>query len=199
MTKTIRYFFNHASPWTYLGHERFLDLAGRFRVEIIFRPCESAVIFAQSGGLPVGKRAPQRQANRIAELKRWRDFLDMPMLIESRHKGPPMEWANRLAIAAGEAGGDMGALSAALLKARWAEDRDLSGAAGFIEIADGLGFDGASLWAQSRSDEIGALYDAYTEEAMAAQVFGAPTYIFESELFWGQDRLDFLERALAAA
>jgi 2-hydroxychromene-2-carboxylate isomerase len=176
-----------------------LALARRFEAEIVFRPCESAVIFAQSGGLPVGKRAPQRQANRIAELKRWRAFLDMPMLIESQQTAPAMEWANRMAVAAGEAGEDMGALSAAFLKARWAEGRDLSGAAGFIEVADGLGMDGASLWAQSRSDDIGALYDAYTEEAMAAQVFGAPTYIFEGELLWGQDRLDFLERALAAA
>jgi 2-hydroxychromene-2-carboxylate isomerase len=199
MTDTIRYYYNHSSPWTYFGHERFLALAAGFEAEIVFRPCESAVIFAQSGGLPVGKRAPQRQANRVAELKHWRVFLDMPMIIEGVHKASPMNWANRMAVALGQAGGDVGALSTALLKARWAEDRDLSTEQAMVQLADGLGLDGASLWAQSRSEGIGALYDTYTEEAMAAQVFGAPTYIFEGELLWGQDRLDFLERALAAA
>ncbi|MGY9107193.1 MAG: DsbA family protein [Alphaproteobacteria bacterium] len=149
MTDTIRYYYNHSSPWTYFGHERFLALAAGFEAEIVFRPCESA--------------------------------------------------ANRMAVALGQAGGDVGALSTALLKARWAEDRDLSTEQAMVQLADGLGLDGASLWAQSRSEGIGALYDTYTEEAMAAQVFGAPTYIFEGELLWGQDRLDFLERALAAA
>jgi len=199
MTKTIRYFYNHSSPWTYFGHERFLALAEKYDAKIDFRPCESAVIFAQSGGLPVAKRAPQRLANRLAELRRWRDFLGMPMIIESAQKGPAMNWANRIALAHGEAGGDVGAMSSAFLKARWAEDRNMSTEDAMVEIVNGLGFDGASLWARSRSDEICALYDRYTEEAMAANVFGAPTYILGDELLWGQDRLDFLERSLAAS
>ena len=199
MTKTIHYYYNHSSPWTYFGHDRFLALAEKYDAQIIFRPCESAIIFAQSGGLPVAKRAPQRLANRLVELKRWRDFLGMPMVIESAHKGPAMNWGNRIAVAHGYCGGDVGAISSAFLKARWAEDRNMSTEAAMIEIVNELGLDGASLWAQSQSSDIGSLYDSYTEEAMAANVFGAPTYIFGSELFWGQDRLEFLERSLAAS
>ena len=75
----------------------------------------------------------------------------------------------------------------------------MSTKAAMIAIVNELGLDGASLWDQSRSGEIGSLYDSYTEEAITANVFGAPTYIFGSEFFWGQDRLDFLERSLAAS
>ena len=121
------------------------------------------------------------------------------MVIESAHKGPAMNWANRIALAHGYCGGDVGAISSVFLKARWAEDRDMSTKAAMIAIVNELGLDGASLWDQSRSGEIGSLYDSYTEEAITANVFGAPTYIFGSELFWGQDRLDFLERSLAAS
>ena len=196
MASVIRYFYNHSSPWNYFGHDRFLELAAAEGAEIVFRPCESHRIFAQSGGLPVAKRAPQRQAYRIAELKRWGEHLGLPMVIESAHEAPPMDWANRLAIAAGEAGADMGALSSGWLAARWAEDRDLLDPAAMIDVADGLGLDGSALWEDSRSEETGTLYDAYTEEAMAAGVFGAPSYILDGELYWGQDRLDFLARKL---
>ncbi|HAA93157.1 MAG TPA: 2-hydroxychromene-2-carboxylate isomerase [Rhodospirillaceae bacterium] len=198
MSTVIRYFYNHSSPWSYFGHNRFLELAAEHGAEVVFRPCESHIIFAQSGGLPVAKRAPQRQAYRIAELKRWGEYLGLPMVIESAHEPPPMDWANRLAIAAGEEGeaGDMGKLSAALFAARWVEDRDLSDPDGMIAVAGEAGFDGKALWEASRGDEIGALYDAYTKEAMDANVFGAPSYILDGELYWGQDRLDFLARAL---
>ena len=99
----------------------------------------------------------------------------------------------------GEVGGDVGVLSTAFLKARWVEDCDMSTEGTMVEIINGIGVDGASLWARSRSDEISGLYGHYTEEAMAAQVFGAPTCIVGDELFWGQGRLGFVERALAAS
>jgi len=197
MKNSIRYFYNHSSPWTYLGHDRFLKIARENHTDIQFRPCDSHRIFAQSGGLPVRQRSPQRQAYRLAELRRWRDYLNMPLVIQSAHAPFRMKCPNRFVIAAQQAGEDTGRLSSVLLRARWAEDRELADQNSLVSIAEEVGMNGKKLLAASRSESIGALYDAYTQEAINRQVFGAPTYIYKGEILWGQDRLDFLQKALA--
>jgi 2-hydroxychromene-2-carboxylate isomerase len=199
MNRSILYFYNHSSPWTYLGHERFLAVARRAGAEIVFRPCDSHAVFSVSGGLPVRKRAPQRQAYRLTELERWRSFLGIPLIVQPKSSPCPAELSNRFVVAAQQHGGiDMGALSGALLKALWAEDRNISHRDVVVGIAGSLGLDGAALMKASGSEEVTQTYDAYTREAIERQVFGAPTYIVDGEMFWGQDRLEFLERKLAA-
>ena len=84
MTKKIDYYFSPVSPWTYLGHERFAQIAKRHGATVAVKPVDYGVIFPQSGGLPLGKRAPQRQAYRLSELARWRDFLGVPLNIHPK-------------------------------------------------------------------------------------------------------------------
>lgn len=197
MGRSILYFYNHSSPWTYLGHDRFLAVAGRAGAQIAFRPCDSHAVFSVSGGLPVHKRAPQRQAYRLTELERWRSFLGMPLIIQPKNSPCPSELSNRFVIAAQDAGEDVGQLSGALLRALWAEDRNIADATVIVAVANALGMDGAALLKASGSEKVSALYQAYTREAIERQVFGAPTYIYQDEIFWGQDRLEFLERKLS--
>jgi len=197
MGPPILYFYNHSSPWTYLGHDRFLDVAGRAGAQIAFRPCDSHAIFSVSGGLPVRKRAPQRQAYRLVELDRWRSFLGMPLIIQPKNSPCPPELSNRFVIAAQDAGEDAGPLSGALLRALWVEDRNIADRTVVVAVAHEVGMDGTALLKASESEKVGALYQAYTREAIERQVFGAPTYIYKDEIFWGQDRLDFLERKLS--
>lgn len=197
MNKTVDYYYTLTSPWTFIGHERFLGIAKAAGATVNFKPSSMGVIFAQSGGLPLPKRAPQRQAYRMMELKRWRAFHGMAFNLEPKFFPTPDETAQRLAIAAGEMGLDMGPLSGALLRAVWAEERDISDDATLIAIAGEQGMDGAALLAKAISDEMAAAYEANTAEAMERNVFGAPTFIYNGENFWGQDRLDFVERALA--
>jgi len=102
-----------------------------------------------------------------------------------------------MVIAADRQGLDTGRLSNAILRAIWAEERNIADDDTLAAIADEQGMDGAALLAASKAPEIIATYDAYTQEAIDRNVFGAPTYILNDEMFWGQDRLDFLERALA--
>ncbi len=197
MTKTVDYFYSHTSPWTYLGHARFLKIAADAGASVNFKPSSFHTVFAQSGGLPLPKRAPQRRAYRMMELKRWRDHLGIPLTLEPKYFPIPDEAAQRFGIAAGDMGLDMGKLSGAMMAAVWSEERDLSDEGTLVAIANEQGMDGAALLARAKDDEIGKLYEANTQEAMARNVFGAPTYIYRDELFWGQDRLDFVERALA--
>ena len=190
MTKKIDYYFSPVSPWAYLGHERFAQIAKRHGATVAVKPVDYGVIFPQSGGLPLAKRAPQRQAYRLSELARWRDFLGVPLNIQPKFFPADPAQAACLICAASE-GGRL-ALADDFLRAVWAEERNIADAAVVAEIAARHGIANAAD-AVTRGK---AIFEGNTQEAMARQVFGAPTYVYRDELFWGQDRLDFLDRAL---
>jgi 2-hydroxychromene-2-carboxylate isomerase len=196
--KTVDYYFSPMSPWTYLGHARFADIAKRQGATINVKPVDIGKIFPVSGGVPVAKRAPQRQAYRFVELKRWQKFLGVPLVLEPKFFPYDANLAARLIIAAGDKGADSAMrLTGALLKACWAENRNMAEEGELARTCQELGLDSKALIAAAKSDESQKRFDALTEEATALQVFGAPTYAYKGELFWGQDRLDFLDRALA--
>jgi 2-hydroxychromene-2-carboxylate isomerase len=197
MTKTIDYFFSANSPWTYLGHERFVAIARKAGAHVNVKPADFGRVFAASGGLPLAQRPKQRQAYRMMELKRWRELLGIPINLEPKFFRVPTEAASRLIIAADRKDLNALALTGFIGKAVWEEERDISDAETLKAIAAEHGRNAKLLWDAAQSDETKATFDAYTQEAIDRQVFGAPTYIYKDELFWGQDRLDFLERALA--
>ena len=199
MSKIIDYYLSLVSPYTYMGGPRLTEMADRHGARIVFKPMELAKIFPASGGLPLAKRAPQRQAYRLVELQRWRDYLGMPLNLKPKFF-PAAEWpAAGMLIAAQDQGLDCGALANAILGAVWVEERNIADADTLRDIARQTGLDGDALLAAADTDPVKETYAANTEAALTAGVFGAPTYIFDGILYWGQDRLDFLERALAAA
>lgn len=190
MTKNIDYYFSPVSPWAYLGHERFAQIAKRHGASVAVKPVDYGVIFPQSGGLPLGKRAPQRQAYRLSELARWRKFLGVPLNVHPKFFPADPTQASCLICAAPE--GARFALAGDFMRAVWAEEKNIADAAVAAEIAARHGIaDAAAAVAKGKS-----IYESNTQEAVARQVFGAPSYVFGDELFWGQDRLDFLDRAL---
>jgi 2-hydroxychromene-2-carboxylate isomerase len=197
MSKVIDYYYTPASPWTYLGHQRFEAIARRHGATIRYKPVDYGKIFPLSGGLPLGKRAPQRQAYRLTELQRWRDYLGVPLTVQPKYHPVASDLAAQLIIAAERAGAAPGPLSFALMRACWAEDRNIAEAETLAAVATEQGLDGAKLVVGARTPEVAALYEALTREAIDRQVFGAPFFIYKDEGFWGQDRLDFLDRALA--
>lgn len=199
MAKTIDYYYSLISPWTYLGGARLEEIAARHGAAIAHKPMKLGEVFPATGGLPLPKRAPARQSYRMMELKRWREYLGMPLNLNPAHFPVP-EWpAAGMVIAAKSADGDCGALSRALLRAVWSEERDISDRSTLAAIAGECGMDGEALLAAADHGDAAAEYQANTEEAIARGVFGAPTYALGEELFWGQDRLDFLARALIRA
>lgn len=198
--KTIDYFLSPVSPWTHLGHARLREIASRHGAAVVVKPVDLSRVFPVSGGLPLKQRAPQRQAYRMMELRRWRDYLGVPIQLEPRFFPVPADLSALLVIAAAPAGSERQLdLAGALLRACWEQDRDISDPATVAAVADENGFDGAALLASAGSEATGAEYDRLTQEAVTRQVFGVPTCALGDELFWGQDRLDFLDRALARA
>jgi 2-hydroxychromene-2-carboxylate isomerase len=198
MDKSIDYYLATNSPWTWFGHERFVALAKKHGATVKLYPIDLGKVFAVSGGLPLAKRAPQRQAYRIFELKRWSEHLRIPIHLQPKYVAAPPDVGARWTLAALEHGTAAGlAMAGALLRARWAEERDTADPATLRELARGAGLDGADLAERADSPGVRERYEAFTRQAIDAQVFGSPWYVYRGEPYWGQDRLDFLALALS--
>jgi 2-hydroxychromene-2-carboxylate isomerase len=198
MSKTIHYFFAPQSPYVYLGHERLLKLGAQYGAMIEPKPFDIGAVFSETGGLPLAKRAPPRQAYRLQELERWSRRLGLPMNLQPKFFPVDQGPASLLLVAAREQGGADQALelATAITRAVWAEERDIADADTLEQLAGDAGFDGAALLAASRTPETQQKYAGFTKEALDAGVFGAPWYVVDGQGFWGQDRLDFVERLL---
>jgi 2-hydroxychromene-2-carboxylate isomerase len=192
-TKSIDYYDSMSSPWTYLGHLRFLALARRFGLTVKHKPMDLLKVWSVSGGLPLKQRAQQRQAYRHQELRRWREILGIPCNLEPAFHPVADRRACFLVIAAMQQNLDWEKLSYALLRAVWVEERNIADHSTLAAIADENGMDGKALLTATENAGVESEYQANTDEAVAQGVFGAPTYVFDGELFWGQDRLDMLE------
>ena len=191
--KFIDYYDSMSSPWTYLGHLRFVSLAHRFGLTIRHKPMDLLKVWSVSGGLPLKQRAQQRQAYRHQELRRWRELLQVPCNLEPAHHPVADRRACYMVIAAMRQGLDWSVLSHAILRAVWVEDRDIADHATLATIANEQRMDGKALLAATEDEAVKAEYQSNTEEAIGLGVFGAPTYVFDDELYWGQDRLQMLE------
>ncbi|HUU73815.1 MAG TPA: 2-hydroxychromene-2-carboxylate isomerase [Burkholderiales bacterium] len=198
MDKLIDYYFSPMSPWSYLGHERLGNIARKHHAKIKVKPVDFMKIFPATGGVPVAKRAPQRQKYRLAELARWQAHVGIPLTIEPKYFPYDATIASLLVVAAANDLDDKLAMlvSSAIFKGCWVEERNMGEPEELFNIVKAQGLDAVALLASARSEENIARYEALTNEAMQRDVFGAPTYVYKDELFWGQDRLDFLDRAL---
>jgi len=199
MGRTVDYYFAPQSPWAYLGHQRLVDIVAQTGATLRVMPMDlGGKVFPISGGLPLGQRAPQRQAYRLVELQRFSQHLKIPLNLKPQYFPVGGDPAARLIIAADMAHGAAAAMAmaGAVLTACWAQERNMADDAVLAELLQEQKLS-AGLLEQSHSLEVQARYEAYTQAAIAAGVFGAPSYVLEGEIFWGQDRLDFLERALA--
>ncbi len=199
MAKLVEYFMTPVSPYTYLGHDRLRALCARHGARIELKLMDLGKVFPASGGVALKDRAPQRKAYRLLELRRWRERLDLPLALEPKFFPVASGPASLLILAVQDLAGTEAALDVAgdCLRAIWAEERDLGSETTLGEIVTARGYDAAGLLAHSRGDKAARRYADDTEEAIARGVFGAPSYFVDNELFWGQDRLDFVERALA--
>ncbi len=195
--KIVDYFLFSQSPWTYLGHDRFVAIARKAGATIQVRPMAGAKVFPVSGGLPLAQRPAQRRAYRLTELKRWRDWLGVPLNLEPKFFPVAGDPAAKLIVAAQEVSTDAAIdVAGRVLAAVWREERNIADAGTLVEIARAAGLDGDSVLKRSNAPDIAARYDTYSQQAIERQIFGSPTYVYRDELFWGQDRLDFFERAL---
>jgi len=198
MGRTVDYYFAPQSPWAYLGHQRLAEIAARTGAAVRVMPIDlGGKVFPISGGLPLGQRAPQRQAYRLVELQRFSQHLNAPLNLKPKYFPVAGDDAARLIIATDLAQGSAAAMaiSGAILAACWAQERNMADDQVLAQLLAEQGLP-AALLERSHSQAVQERYESYTQAAIDAGVFGAPSYVVDGEIFWGQDRLEFVERAL---
>lgn len=199
MAKSIDCYLWMNSDWAYLGADRLDALARRHGATVRYMPVDLPAVYARTGGILLPLRAPERQQYRVAELRRWCKRLGIHVNPSPKFMCPDATLASRIVIAATDRGYDVVPLCKAVLRAQWCEEKDISDADTLAGIVTDCGFDAPALMRDAATGEVARTYAAFTDRAVAAGVFGSPSYVYRGELFWGQDRLDFLEEAVAAA
>ena len=195
----VDYYASLNSPWTHLGAARIVAMTAAHGASLRIWPVDFGAIFAASGGLPLPKRSPQRQAYRLQELPRWRDFLGIPITIKPAHFPTSEALSASCVIAIRETMGDAPAIRLAhlVLKALWEDEANPGEPTTLARLIGEAGLDAAKVMALGAEPRWAAMKEADTQKALDRGVFGAPSYVIGDEIFWGQDRLDFVERRLA--
>jgi carboxymethylenebutenolidase len=195
----IDYYASLNSPWTHLGAARIEALAAKYHATLRIYPVDFGTVFASSGGLPLPKRAPQRQAYRLMELRRWREVLGIPINIEPKHFPSSEALTASCVIAVRETQGDAPAIKLAhrVLKAVWQDELSPADPATLAKLITEIGLDADAVMKLGAEPRWTERRTADTQAAMARGVFGAPSYVISDEIFWGQDRLEFVDRKLA--
>jgi carboxymethylenebutenolidase len=199
MALHIDYYVSLNSPWTHLGGARIEAMAMANNASLRIYPVDFGAIFAESGGLPLPKRSPQRQAYRMQELPRWRDHLGIPIQVQPKFFPSNELPAASCVIALRETVGDQPAIKLAhrVLKALWQEEQNPGDPAVLAALITDIGLDAEQVMALGNDPKWAERRMTDTRAALARGVFGAPSYVIGDEIFWGQDRLDFVQRRLA--
>ena len=197
MPRSVEYYFSLASPWAYIGHAPFMDIAQRHGLAITHKPISLGRVFAQTGGQPLPQRHPARQRYRMLELQRWREKRGLSFNLKPKFWPFDVGLADRFVIAISAARKDPDAFLRRAFAGIWEEDRNLADPLVLAELAEAAGLDSASLIEAAQGDMTEALYGLNLENAIASDVFGSPAYVLDGEVFWGQDRLELLDHALA--
>ena len=196
--RKIDYYFSLVSPWAYLGHAPFLAMAERHGCAVTYKPVFLGEVFSETGGLPLARRHPVRQRYRLVELQRWREKRGVPLNPHPKFWPFEVSLADRCVIALQAAGTDPAAFTSRAFTGVWARDENLADEAVLAAIAEEVGVDAGTMLADAHSEAVAAAYAGNIADALAADVFGSPSYVVDGEVFWGQDRLDLLADMLAS-
>jgi 2-hydroxychromene-2-carboxylate isomerase len=199
MPREVDYYFSFQSPWAYIGHKPFIELAKTYSLNISYKPVVLVDLFSETGGLPLMKRHPVRQRYRMVELQRWRDKRGLKFHLKPENWPFNARLADGVVIAAVEAGLDPEPFMRRAFAAVWEDQLDLAKPATLIQLADQSGLSGKQLVERAESEDISAVYEQNRQDALATDVFGSPAYVLDREVFWGQDRIELLADALKSA
>ena len=194
----IEYFYSAHSAFAYLGSRRFMEIAAAASRKIVHKPYYLNRAIAGVGSVPTRERPQNHRAYYFRrQIDRWSEHREAPVM-----EGYPTEhWAdmtlaNCMLIAAARADADANSLAHAMLQGHWRDNADLSDRDTLVALARGVDVDPDPLLTAAETPEINAVYEANTDEAIERSVFGSPTYFVDGDMFYGQDHLELVERAL---
>jgi 2-hydroxychromene-2-carboxylate isomerase len=199
MNHTIKYFHDFGSPFSYLGSTQVEAFCERLGVELLWRPMVLGAVFKTIGqdNVPMSSMSAPKQTLYFTDMHRFAKHYGIPFDFPEKF---PMRTiaALRLVIAAAETSALAGAkLTHRIYRAYWADGEDISDPSILGRLCGAVGLDGEALIARTGEPDLKKVLFAYTDEAVEAGVFGAPSYLVDDkELFWGQDRLPLVEHYL---
>lgn len=194
----IEYFYSAHSAFAYLGSARLMAIAAAAGRRIRHRPIDLNLLLAGIGAPAFAGRSAGHKAYYFGrEIARWAEERDAPTCgrIPVNHRAE-MTLPNSLLIAVQAAGGPVDDLAHSILQAHWRDDTDIADPAALAEILAAAGLDAKALLAAAATEQVRAAYRTNIDEAVARSVFGSPTYVVDGDMFYGQDRLEMVERAL---
>ena len=198
MPRSLDYYFSLLSPWAYIGHASFMDIARRHGVTVNYKPVALAQVFTDTGGLPLAKRHPARQRYRIFELQRWREKRGLSFHLHPKFWPFDGNLADRFVIATVAGGHDPDRFLRGSFAAIWEREQNLGEERTLIDLGRAAHLPATELFAAAKADAAQKRYEANVRDAIAADAFGSPCYVLDGEVFWGQDRLELLDDALAS-
>ena len=188
---------SHGSPWTFLGHKKVNEISQKNNCELDIMPVNYGEIFPVSGGLPVHKRPIQRQKYRLQELKRWSEFLKIKLNPEPKHFPSRSLLPSKVIISVKILNFEnVNDIAYAIMEGLWIKEMNIDDPKNLKKILTRFIKTADEVIEFSESKQVKKEMNEYTKEAIDLAVFGAPTYIINDQIYWGQDRLDFLERYL---
>jgi len=195
---TVEYFYAAHSAYAYLGSARLMEIVRAAGARLLHRPMDLRRVVPAAGSIPTGERTAGHRAYFFGrEIQRWSEERNAPVVAGlPTHHHHDIGLPNCMLIAAGESGDAVDRLAHGILQAHWRDDADHADPATLVRLAGGVGLDGEALLAAAQTDAVKAMYERYTQEAIDRSVFGSPTYFVDGDMFYGQDRLEMVERAL---
>lgn len=197
MPAAIDYYLTSVSPWTYLGHAAIRAMAETHAAKLVIKPVNLAEMFKVSGQVGLADRPPVRQRYRLIELQRFAEARGKALTLKPKFFPTNPALADHTICAILVDGGNPLDYMERVFAAVWAEEKDISDSATLAALLEAAGFDARSVLARAAMPDIAAIRARNTEEAIAADATGVPCFVLNGEPFWGQDRLDLLDRALS--
>lgn len=196
--KQIEYFYSAHSAFAYLGAKRLSEICAAQGWSIQHRPFDFRPVVSAATGAKYMDRSTAHMSYFFGrEINRWAEWRELPVIsYRPTFHDNSLALPNGVIIAAAKLGGDVDGLSFDVLQAHWRDDADIADADTLIALANNRGLNGAAIVAQAMSDTVQAQHAANTAEAIERGVFGSPTYFVEGDMFYGQDHLDLVERAM---
>ena len=182
------------SPWSYLSMERIINLNRKYKVRIELIPVDLFYIFKLNNIKKVFERPSSVQKNRLIELTRCSRYLNIPLNTKPKYFPVDPIKSCKLIIAAKLIYNfhESWNITEKICKALWVDEKDISNEEVLFSIATSYGKieQLKDLFYTKKTTEI---LKENTTEALNKNVFGVPSFVFKNELFWGQDRIFFLE------
>jgi len=190
----VEYYYSVASPYAYLGVKKFQEIVKKYSLEVIEKPIDLVgTVFTETGGTPVPKRHPSRQQYRLVEIERFGNKLNININKQPKFFPPADPHKAALFTIASIKSGLSIDFGKEVLTKLWSEEKDISQDSVLEEVCNKFKLNFNEIKTAANSEEIKSIYLSNSNDAIAQGVFGAPSFIMNNELFWGQDRLDFLE------